>query len=106
MIVGIWLLSADLEFVQPSNKDETPPWFARLQAEYPSNLIRAVVVSSANVTTIAGRFNVSGSADGIGTAATFTYLRGLALDPAGTFAVIVSRVRAFGVSCVLVGRAL
>jgi sugar lactone lactonase YvrE len=45
--------------------------------------IRKVVIATAEVTTLAGTFNVYGTADGTGAAATFTELEGIALDGQG-----------------------
>ena len=48
-----------------------------------SHAIRMVTVATGAVTTIAGSASQSGSADGVGAAATFTRPNGLALDGAG-----------------------
>jgi hypothetical protein len=45
-----------------------------------NHTIRKIVISSGAVTTIAGTVGTSGKTDGIGTAASFTYPRGLARD--------------------------
>lgn len=53
----------------------------------PAFLIRRIGTDN-NVTTIAGTANTSGSNDGVGTAATFQDMRGLAIDPYGSLYVV------------------
>jgi hypothetical protein len=55
-----------------------------------NHLVRAIVVSARAVTTFAGRQGVALYSDGIGTSATFTFPSGVALNSAGTVAVVVS----------------
>lgn len=64
---------------------------ALVQVDTDNARIRRVVISSALVTTVAGK--VSGSADGFGSAASFYQPTGVALDASGTVALIVSRYR-------------
>ena len=52
-------------------------------ADNNNNLIRKIVISTGVVTTLAGTYT-SGSANGTGTAATFKYPTGLAIDTSGT----------------------
>ncbi len=52
-------------------------------ADNPNHAIRSIDLTSGEVKTIAGHVGVAGSADGIGTAATFNKPSGLALDGAG-----------------------
>jgi sugar lactone lactonase YvrE len=56
-----------------------------LVAEYPNNLVRAVVVATGAVTTVAGGNGSTdaGRVDGVGTAAMFFYPGGVAVDGAG-----------------------
>ena len=60
-----------------------------LQADSLNNAIRHVNISTGNVTTFAGSA-VAGYADGIGRAAKFNRPMGIAIDPTGTFAFVVS----------------
>ena len=60
-----------------------------MQAEYGNHLLRRLVLSSGVVSTLAGQAGSAGSANGIGTNARFTNPFGIALDAAGTFAVVV-----------------
>ena len=54
-------------------------------------VLRYITIASALVTTFAGRSTShSSSVDGVGTAATFNQPKGLALNQAGTLALIVS----------------
>lgn len=53
-----------------------------------NNAIRRMNVRSGVVTTVAGRSGAFGSADGIGSLATFNQPWGVALDPAGSFALV------------------
>lgn len=63
-----------------------------MQTDRQAHLIRRVLVSSGAVTTLAGQRGVFGSADGPGVSATFSIPSGIAMDAAGTFALIVSRI--------------
>jgi|GEM_PF-1118680 len=58
----------------------------------PSNVIRKIT-SAGIVTTLAGKVGVTGSQDGVGTAATFNGPRGLAVDSAGTVYVAANGIR-------------
>lgn len=58
-------------------------------AEYGNHLIRRISLSTSLVTTLAGTFSVTGTADGIGTAARFNVPLGVTIDAAGTFVVVV-----------------
>ncbi len=58
-------------------------------SETTSHRIRHIVIATGIVTTLAG--NGAGSADGVGTLATFNQPRGIALSPDGTFALITDR---------------
>lgn len=60
-----------------------------LVVDYSSYTVRRIDVFSREVSTIAGS-GARGNADGIGTAASFTYPTGVALNGAGSMAVIVS----------------
>lgn len=67
------------------------------QTDIASHAVRRVDIASSLVTTVAGSpTQSSGRADGLGTAASFYYPIGIALDAAGTFAVIVSAWRYSG----------
>ena len=54
------------------------------------HVVRRVTVSSGEVSTLAGKAGVSGYADGVGTIAELNGPTGIAVDSAGTFALIVS----------------
>ena len=60
----------------------------RMQADQWNHLLRRVNLTSGLVTTLAGR-NTSGRANGVGTAATFYFPYGVAVDAAGTTAIVV-----------------
>lgn len=63
---------------------------ATSQAEFYNHAIRLVDVASGLVTTLAGSpSQTSGHADGVGAAASFYNPRGVAMDAAGTFVVVV-----------------
>lgn len=57
-------------------------------ADRGNQLIRKIVVSSGVVTTIAGSLQTAGAADGTGTQAQFNVPQGIALNAAGTLAVV------------------
>ena len=59
-----------------------------LQADSDNHLLRLVNLTSGLVTTLAGGA-ASGRADGVGTAATFNNPRSVAVDAAGSTAIIV-----------------
>ena len=65
-------------------------YIVALQADMYTHLIRRIVLSSGLVSTLAGTSGASGSADGLGTAASFYLPTGVAMDAAGTVAVAVS----------------
>ncbi len=62
-----------------------------LQADFSNHLIRRVVVSSGNVTTLAGVAGAPGRLNGIGTLAFFNNPIGVTMDAAGTIAIVVSQ---------------
>ena len=62
-----------------------------MQGDTFNHLIRLLVLSSGVVSTLAGQAGSTGSTNGIGTNARFNFPRGIALDAAGTFAVVVRR---------------
>ena len=61
-----------------------------MQADSNNNLIRRIDLSSGTVTTLAGTAGTTGHADGFGTTATFNKPSGIAMDAAGSFALVVS----------------
>jgi len=63
-----------------------------MQTDTSNHLIRHIIVSSGVVSTLAGLAETSGSSNGIGTNARFGVTTGIAIDAAGTFAVLVSTV--------------
>ena len=63
-----------------------------LQADYDNHLIRHIVILSRLVTTLAGQAGLSGTVDGIGTAAMFNIPSGIAMDVTGTFLLVVSMI--------------
>ena len=66
-----------------------PPFFYTMQGDNGNHLIRLLVLSSGVVSTLAGQAGSSGSTNGIGTNARFYNPNAIALDAAGTFAVVV-----------------
>jgi hypothetical protein len=66
------------------------PRLFRVQADSANQLIRVINITSGAVTTLAGRKGVSPPmSDGVGTAATFAGPYGVALNGAGTVAIVV-----------------
>ena len=65
------------------------PSLYTMQVDYNNHLIRLLVLSSGVVSTLAGQAGSFGSTNGIGTNARFWNPHGIALDAAGTFAVVV-----------------
>jgi hypothetical protein len=61
-----------------------------LQADTGNGLIRHIVISSGLVTTLLGDESSSAYADGAGSAASFGTVFGIALNAAGTYALVVS----------------
>ena len=67
------------------------PLPSEMQADRGNYVIRLLVLSSGVVSTLAGQAGSAGSTDGVATNARFNDPRGIALDAAGTFAVVVRR---------------
>ena len=63
-----------------------------MQAERGNHVIRHIVLSSGVVSTLAGQAGVGGYFDDVGTNAQLYRPIGIALDAAGTFALIVRSV--------------
>ena len=61
-----------------------------LQGDYNNQLVRRIDIASQRVSTLAGVVGVTGTANGVGTAAFFQYPSGVALVSTGTFALVVS----------------
>ena len=80
------LLLSLLPFSPPLPPSPSP---YTMQIDENSHLIRLLVVSSGVVSTLAGQAGSTGSTNGIGTNAMFRFPRGIVLDAAGTFAVVV-----------------
>ena len=57
-------------------------------ADTSNNVIRRIAVLSATVSTVAGIAGTPGSSDGTGSSATFSYPYGIAVDSAGSFALV------------------
>ena len=66
------------------------PLSLRMQADRDNHLVRRIDLSLGLVSTLAGTSGVSGSANGAGTAALFFRPSGVAMDAAGTVALVVS----------------
>jgi hypothetical protein len=80
--------SSDASLLLPCTR--LPPVHLCVQVDQYNCLIRAIDVTSASVTTLAGRQGMSAPfADGVGTFATFNFPSGVAVDSRGTFAVVV-----------------
>ena len=62
-----------------------------MQADGNNQLIRHIILSSGVVSTLAGQAESTGSTNGVATNARFYQPYGIALDAAGTFAVVVRR---------------
>ena len=60
-----------------------------MQVDHNNHLIRFLLLSSGVVSTLAGQAGSTGSTNGIGTNVRFRNPWGIALDAAGTFAVVV-----------------
>lgn len=76
---------------------ETPPLCSirTLQADESNHALRRINLTSGLVTTVAGRFTLSppynyGNSDGVGSAVSFYFNVGVAIDAAETFTVVVS----------------
>lgn len=81
----------------PNEVSHAAPARHHPQTDNHYNTVRRINVATGVVTTLAGSAGVSGSTDAVGTSATFNGLRGLTLDAAGVFALIVSFDRAAGI---------
>lgn len=79
---GMWTPDVVLKEAPP-----LPP--PALQTDSSNCLLRRINVSSGSVTTVAGGASC-GTADGVGTLATMTGCASVAMDAAGTFALLVS----------------
>jgi DNA-binding beta-propeller fold protein YncE len=64
-----------------------------VQADCGNHLIRLIDVSSATVTTLAGNAGITGYEDGVGSAASFNWPNNVAVNDAGTVAIVVSETR-------------
>ena len=67
------------------------PSLCTMQSDQSNSLIRLLVLSSGVVSTLAGQAGSIGYTNGIGTNAMFNGPYGIALDAAGTFAVVVRK---------------
>jgi hypothetical protein len=59
------------------------------QSDNSYQVVRLIVISSRRVTKLAGQLGVQSYSDGIGSTATFANPNGVALNSAGTFALVV-----------------
>jgi DNA-binding beta-propeller fold protein YncE len=66
----------------------SPDGMSTLVADSTNHLIRQIVISTANVTTLAGVAGSSGSTNGVGTIARFNGLYGVNISPDGVYALV------------------
>jgi hypothetical protein len=67
------------------------PRLCSAQADTSNHLVRAIAVSTGAVRTLAGQQGISAPfSDGVGSAATFNFPHGVALDSTGVLALVVS----------------
>jgi hypothetical protein len=74
-------------FARPQTASISPDSSYALIADINSYLIRKIIITSAEVTTLAGG-SVSGTTNGFGTNALFQSLRGLSISPDGTYVLV------------------
>jgi hypothetical protein len=77
------------------NSNKNSHFVSPSQVDTDSHVLRSIDVSSATVTTIAGRAYTNGHADGVGTIATFDEPRGVAVDASGAIGLIVGAYAIF-----------
>ena len=73
------------------------PTSLSLKADYGNHLIRRIDLTSGLVSTLAGTSGVTGSSNGLGTAAAFNNPLYVSMDAAGTFTLVVSFETVYGV---------
>ena len=66
--------------------------FSPFQADCGNNVVRYIMLSTGLVSTLAGTVGVTGAVNGLGTSALFNNPLGVAMDVAGTFALVVSSI--------------
>lgn len=88
LCVGAWVGGGNLTINMRSCPPPRTPSALYGQTDFANDIVRRIVVSSGAVTTLAGG-PTSGSADGIGAAASFFYPGGAAMDAAATIALVV-----------------
>jgi hypothetical protein len=76
-------------FENPVGVSIAPDGVYALVADFSNHLIHHIIISTANVTTLAGRATFSGSTDGVGTIAQFNNPQGVSISPDGVYALVV-----------------
>ena len=77
------------KFYGPSGISIDPTGTYALVADLYNKAVRMIIIASRTVSTLAGGSG-SGSADGAGAVATFVDPNAVAIDPTGSFAIVVS----------------
>lgn len=83
------LLEGRLQKPMPAVSPHPTPSCYRCQTDESNNVIRRISLPTGAVTTLVGFAGTPGSADGVGSAARFFQPTGVAVDPTGTFALVV-----------------
>jgi DNA-binding beta-propeller fold protein YncE len=79
-------IGTNADFDRPKSVSISPDGLFALIADVSNNVIRKMILSTSAVSTLAG--SVKGTADGVGTSATFSSLRNIKISPNGLFALV------------------
>jgi hypothetical protein len=84
-------MSTIARFSNPIGVSISPDGVYALVADFSNHLIRHIIISTANVTTLAGVAGSSGSTNGMGTIARFYFPNGVSISPDGVYALVADR---------------
>jgi DNA-binding beta-propeller fold protein YncE len=82
-------VGSDARFFYPIEVSVSSDGSYALVADTDNHLIRQIVLSTASVSTLAGRASTSGSTNGVGSNARFLYPQGVSVSSDGSYAVVI-----------------